>query len=52
MVVETLERALLDRSAEGEAAGVLVGTALNDDDAGFVEPLRPLSAAFLFRQMM
>ncbi|MGW5353188.1 hypothetical protein ACWERV_22100 [Streptomyces sp. NPDC004031] len=37
VVVETLERALRDRSAEGEAAGVLVGTALNDDDAGFVE---------------
>ncbi|WP_245687398.1 hypothetical protein [Streptacidiphilus griseoplanus] len=37
LVVETLERALRDRSAEGEAAGVLVGTALNDDDAGFVE---------------
>ncbi len=37
MVVETLERALRDRSAEGEAAGVLVGTALNDDDANFVE---------------
>ncbi|WP_234344185.1 hypothetical protein [Streptomyces sp. NRRL F-5123] len=37
VVVETLERALRDRSAEGEAAGVLVGTALNDDDANFVE---------------
>ncbi|MFD5761030.1 hypothetical protein [Streptomyces mirabilis] len=37
VVVETLEQALRDRSAEGEAAGVLVGTALNDDDAGFVE---------------
>lgn len=37
MVVETLERVLRDRSAEGEAAGVLVGTALNDDDADFVE---------------
>jgi hypothetical protein len=37
VVVETLERALRDRSAEGEAAGVLVGTALNDDDADFVE---------------
>ncbi|MFB7032405.1 hypothetical protein ACFCXG_37755, partial [Streptomyces sp. NPDC056295] len=36
-VVETLERALRDRSAEGEAAEVLVGTALNDDDAEFVE---------------
>ncbi|WP_435190072.1 hypothetical protein [Streptomyces sp. bgisy126] len=36
-MVETLERALRDRSAEGEAAGVLVGTALNDDDAEFVE---------------
>ncbi|MFE7779374.1 hypothetical protein ACFU5O_37045 [Streptomyces sp. NPDC057445] len=37
VVVETLERALRDRSAEGEAAGVLVGAALNDDDADFVE---------------
>ncbi|MGW9448752.1 hypothetical protein [Streptomyces sp. NPDC055632] len=37
VVVETLERALRDRSAEGEAAEVLVGTALNDDDAEFVE---------------
>jgi hypothetical protein len=37
VVVETLERALRDRSAEGEAAGVLVGTALNNDDADFVE---------------
>lgn len=32
-----MERALRDRSAEGEAAEVLVGTALNDDDADFVE---------------
>ncbi|GAA5609134.1 hypothetical protein Spla01_00262 [Streptomyces platensis] len=37
MVVETLERALRDRSAESEAAGVLVGTAKNDDDGDFVE---------------
>ncbi|MFF5497735.1 hypothetical protein [Streptomyces aquilus] len=37
MVIETLERALRDRPAEGEAAQVLVGTALNDDDQGFVE---------------
>ncbi|OII66247.1 hypothetical protein BJP40_14000 [Streptomyces sp. CC53] len=37
VVVETLERALRDRSTEGEAAGVLVGTSLNDDDADFVE---------------
>ncbi|MGW8760901.1 hypothetical protein ACWGN5_00200 [Streptomyces sp. NPDC055815] len=37
VVVETLERALCDRSAEGEAADVLVGAALNDDDAEFVE---------------
>ncbi|MFJ9542467.1 hypothetical protein ACIRPX_35140 [Streptomyces sp. NPDC101225] len=37
VVVETLERALRDRLAEGEAAGVLVGTALSDDDAEFVE---------------
>lgn len=36
VVVETLELALRDRSAEGRAAGVLVGTALNDD-VGFVE---------------
>lgn len=36
-VVEVLERALRDRSAEGEAASVLVGTALNDDDQVFVE---------------
>ncbi|MEW2418097.1 hypothetical protein AB0953_30995 [Streptomyces sp. NPDC046866] len=37
VVVETMERALRDRSAEGEAAGVLVGTALNDHDAEFIE---------------
>ncbi|MFE0698837.1 hypothetical protein [Streptomyces sp. NPDC058872] len=37
VVVETLERALRDRSVEAEAAEVLVGTALNDDDAEFVE---------------
>ncbi|WP_063814727.1 hypothetical protein [Nocardia fusca] len=37
VVVETLERALRDRTAEGEAADVLVGTALNDDDMEFVE---------------
>ncbi|WP_229849146.1 hypothetical protein [Streptomyces melanogenes] len=37
VVVEILERALRDRSAEGEAAEVLVGTALNDDDPEFVE---------------
>ncbi|MFE9686562.1 hypothetical protein [Streptomyces sp. NPDC006285] len=37
VVGETLERALRDRSAEGEAAEVLVGTALNDDNAEFVE---------------
>ncbi|MFJ7325917.1 hypothetical protein ACIQVN_06625 [Streptomyces cyaneofuscatus] len=37
VVAETLERALRDRSAEGEAANVLVGTALNDDEAEFVE---------------
>lgn len=36
-VVETLERALRDRSFEGEAAETLVGTALNDDDHAFVE---------------
>ncbi|MFD3556295.1 hypothetical protein ACFWWA_29965 [Streptomyces goshikiensis] len=37
VVVEVLGRALRDRSAEGEAASVLVGSALNDDDRGFVE---------------
>ncbi|MFE5550267.1 hypothetical protein ACFQ71_42030 [Streptomyces sp. NPDC056534] len=37
VVVEVLERALGDRSAEGEAASVLVGSALNDDDREFVE---------------
>ncbi|MFQ6226147.1 hypothetical protein [Nocardia sp. NPDC002869] len=37
VVVETLERALRDRTAEGEAADALVGTALNDDDMEFVE---------------
>ncbi|MFC9029746.1 hypothetical protein [Streptomyces arboris] len=37
VVAETLERALRDRSAEGEAANVLVGTALNDDEAEFLE---------------
>ncbi|GGQ33061.1 hypothetical protein [Streptomyces roseolilacinus] len=36
-LVETMERALRDRSAEGEAASALVGAALNDDDAEFVE---------------
>jgi hypothetical protein len=37
VVVEALERALCDRSAEGEAASVLVGSALNDDDREFIE---------------
>ncbi|MFD3533253.1 hypothetical protein [Streptomyces sp. NPDC058664] len=37
MVIETVERALRDRSVKGEAAGVLVGAALNDDDVEFVE---------------
>ncbi|MFI6340540.1 hypothetical protein [Streptomyces sp. NPDC050535] len=37
VVVEALEKALRDRSAEGEAASVLVGSALNDDDRDFVE---------------
>ncbi len=37
VVIETLERALRDRSHEAEAATVLVGSALNDDDADFVE---------------
>lgn len=32
-----MERALRDRSEEGQAAVVLVGTALNDGDAEFVE---------------
>lgn len=37
VVVETLERALGDRAYESEAASVLVGSALNDDDQEFVE---------------
>ncbi|MBB6347873.1 hypothetical protein FHU36_004418 [Nonomuraea muscovyensis] len=37
VVVETLERALRDRSQEGEAANVLVGIALYDNDQAFVE---------------
>ncbi|MER7079149.1 hypothetical protein SAMN02982929_03161 [Saccharopolyspora kobensis] len=37
VVAETIERALRDRSAEGEAASALVGIALNDDDAEFIE---------------
>ncbi len=37
VAAEALERALRDRSHEGEAAGVLVGSALNDDDREFVE---------------
>ncbi|MFD3335991.1 hypothetical protein ACFWV1_25570 [Streptomyces sp. NPDC058700] len=37
VVVETLERALGDRSHEGEAADVLVGIALSGDDREFVE---------------
>ncbi|MBF9072269.1 hypothetical protein [Streptacidiphilus fuscans] len=37
VVVETLERALRDRSHEAEAATVLVGSALNDNDRDFVE---------------
>ncbi|WP_405775821.1 hypothetical protein [Streptomyces sp. NBC_00859] len=37
VVSETLERALGDRSHESEAASVLVGSALNDDDRDFVE---------------
>ncbi|PXX52707.1 hypothetical protein DFR70_13128 [Nocardia tenerifensis] len=36
-VIETLERALRDRTAEGEAATALVGTALNCADAQFIE---------------
>ncbi|MFC9330828.1 hypothetical protein [Kitasatospora sp. NPDC057015] len=37
VVAETLERALPDRSHEGEAADALVGIALSDDDREFVE---------------
>ena len=37
VVVEALERALADRVHEPEAASVLVGSALNDDDREFVE---------------
>ncbi|RKN41251.1 hypothetical protein [Streptomyces hoynatensis] len=37
VVAETLERALRDRSAADEAAEVLVGAALFDEDAEFVE---------------
>ncbi|MFD8990383.1 hypothetical protein ACFVZ4_20275 [Streptomyces goshikiensis] len=37
VVVEALERALRDRSQEGEAASMLAGTALNDGDQVFVE---------------
>lgn len=37
VVVETLERALGDRAHEFEAASVLVGSALKDDDREFVE---------------
>ncbi|MET7656496.1 hypothetical protein [Streptomyces sp. NPDC005486] len=37
VVVEMLERALMDRGHEPEAASVLVGTALNDEDQTFVE---------------
>ncbi|MFF3947786.1 hypothetical protein ACFYYN_23540 [Streptomyces sp. NPDC001902] len=36
-MAETLERALRDRAHEAEAASVLVGSALNDDDRRFVE---------------
>ncbi|MEU4351884.1 hypothetical protein [Streptomyces sp. NPDC023838] len=37
VAAEALERALRDRSHEFEAASVLVGSALNDDDREFVE---------------
>ena len=37
LVAEALERALADRVHEPEAADVLVGSALNDDDREFVE---------------
>ncbi|GAA2629727.1 hypothetical protein SMC26_15555 [Actinomadura fulvescens] len=37
LVVEVLERALGDRAHEPDAADVLVGIALNDDDRTFVE---------------
>lgn len=36
-VAETLERAIGDRAHEAEAANVLVGSALNDEDWEFVE---------------
>ena len=37
LVAEAVERALADRVHEPEAADVLVGSALNDDDREFVE---------------
>ena len=37
VVAEVLERTLHDPAHEGEAAGVLVGSALGDDDREFVE---------------
>lgn len=37
VVIAALERALHDRSLEDDAASVLVGSALNDDDRAFVE---------------
>ncbi|MFJ8028293.1 hypothetical protein [Streptomyces sp. NPDC096311] len=37
VVAGTLERALGDRAQQPEAAGVLVGSALNDDEREFVE---------------
>ncbi|MFE4974294.1 hypothetical protein ACFRAR_19565 [Kitasatospora sp. NPDC056651] len=37
VLAETLERALRDPSWEGEAARVLVGAALGDEDGAFVE---------------
>jgi hypothetical protein len=37
VVVEALERALGDQVHEPEAASVLVGSALNDDDREFIE---------------
>jgi hypothetical protein len=39
VVVEALERALHDPTVEGDAASMLVGSALNDDDEEFIELL-------------
>lgn len=37
VVLESLERGIRDRAAEGPAANALVGIALNDDDLEFIE---------------